>query len=75
MTPQVKANKIFEEYYQINKNHDFDYAKQCALKLIEELIKFGMFVKQPIIDKSNKVKPNNSQIEYWQQVKKELENL
>ena len=78
MTPKEKAKQLTEEYRFIDlsilTSPEIVY-KQCALIAVDELIKFGMFVKQPILDKSNKVKPNNSQIEYWKQVKKEIESL
>ena len=35
MTPKEKANDLFEKYYQIGKNHDFDFAKECALIAVE----------------------------------------
>jgi hypothetical protein len=75
-TPKEKAEELVDRYYwTFGDGYLGEQHIQCALIAVDELIKFGMFVKQPILDKSNKVKPNNSQIEYWKQVKKEIELL
>jgi hypothetical protein len=79
MNVKQKAEELVDKFIP-HTNSDWDLgdifqSQQCALIAVNELIKFGMFVKQPILDKSNKVKPNNSQIEYWKQVKQEIEKL
>ena len=67
MTPKLKANELFEKYYQIGKNHDFDYAKDCALIAVdlhlEELSKMKLIYSYKEV------------IEYWQEVKQEIQKL
>lgn len=65
MTSQEKANELFEKYYQINKNHDFDFAKQCALVAAEELLK-------ETEERDGMRVVNNS---YWLEVRNEIEKL
>lgn len=48
MTPKNKANELFEKYYQINKNHDFDFAKQCALIAVLEILRAAFFAKDEV---------------------------
>lgn len=72
MTPKEKANELFEKYYQISKNHDFDFAKECALIAIDLLIECtpSMNIYPPNFQsKHPRVK------EYWQEVKNEIELL
>jgi len=38
MTPKEKAFELFEKFYQIGKNHDFNFAKECALIAVDEII-------------------------------------
>jgi hypothetical protein len=65
MTPKEKANELFEKYYQVNKNHDFDFAKDCALIAVFELLK-----DTEEIDGMRVI--NNP---YWLEVKQEIEKL
>lgn len=64
MTPTEKANNLIEKYYQINKIFDFDYAKECALIAVEEILDF-------ITKYDNHIKDYT----YWQEVKQEIEKL
>jgi hypothetical protein len=65
-----KAKELFEKYYQIGKNHDFDYAKDCALIAVDEILNnFGSKVG----DKIHYC--NYMTIQYYQEVKKEIEKL
>jgi hypothetical protein len=56
-----KAKELFEKYYQIGKNHDFDYAKDCALIAVDEII--NEFYTHPVAKM------------YWQEVKQEIQKL
>lgn len=64
--PQEKAIELVNKYLQVYDGR-VDIAKRCALIAIDEIIK--TFVP--------KNKPNyiSSEIEYWQDVKKEIEKL
>lgn len=61
LNPKQKADEIFEEYYQINKNHDFDYAKECALMSVDNIL--------------NATYENSHVYYFYVQVKEEIEKL
>lgn len=76
MTPQEKAKELMEMYVDVNEFYnnqynnkvvirDYNFAKQCALITVDELI----------IEEN---KYNNGSFypsNYWQKVKQEIENL
>jgi len=69
MTPKEKAKELHRKFYLLNGESDsWDIAKQCALIAVDEIIKANPH--------SN---PFNTEVcstmEYWQQVKQEIENL
>ena len=65
MTPKEKADELFDKYYSYLKanlmddKEAIDDAKQCALIAVDELIK----------------QVNYLHIEYWKEVKQEIEKL
>jgi hypothetical protein len=61
-----KAKELFEKYYQIGKNHDFDYAKDCALIAVDEVLNIDN-IKPYILHKEI--------IEFYQEVKQEILKL
>ncbi len=72
MEPKDKAIEIFKKYYCLENNSknkinviQFDTAKQCALIAVDEILKpsFNGYVKMQSI------------VRYWEEVKKEIENL
>ena len=80
MTPKEKAKDLFNKMYQVEnilfiKGMDGFEAKQCALICVDEIINIGFLFKQPKINKLNKIKPNNSQLEYWNEVRNEIKKL
>lgn len=69
MTPKMKANELIEQFYQVNKNHDLAFAKDCAL------IAVGVAQSAcEYIEAAPWVLPEHSW-DYWQQVKEELQKL
>ena len=75
MTPKEKARELFSKYlfyfpefYHDEMSYDYnvDKAKECALIAVDEIIK--------AIDWHYYETPNN-EIEYWEQVKQEIEKL
>ena len=62
MTPKEKAKELFEKYYQIGKNHDFDYAKDCALIAVDEILDIAEFY-------------NDVEFIWWEEVKQEILKL
>ena len=80
MTPKEKAEELVDKFYQTTPNEYFvnepigikgrykswEQAKQCALIAIEE-IKEAIFW--------HPFESPNFELEYWSQVKQEIENL
>ena len=67
MTPKEKATQLiyaFESIY--NRDNEYEFAKQCALIAVDELIEFT-YNYTDYNEKSTK--------EYWEEVKHEIENL
>jgi hypothetical protein len=64
MTPKEKANELFDKYNELLSFHVFngtyDIAKQCAILSVEDLIKESETM---------------TSLDYWQEVKTELEKL
>lgn len=85
MTPKEKAKKLVDNHRLILINSETDcseellctlIAKQCALIAVNEIIKF----EKSIVKQLEKITINlRGQFElkklYWQEVKKEIENL
>jgi len=72
MTPKDKALELYNKYEQLGR--DFtrgvsmkEFAKQCALISVDEIIKTNPYEWDG--------KDLNSTIDYWQEVKQEIENL
>lgn len=65
MTPKEKANKLVEKYFSTISG--YQDAKQCALIAVDEILD---------IDCCDMSEENfDKHIEYWQEVKKEIEAL
>jgi hypothetical protein len=71
MTPKEKARKLVDKFYNATDDHwnQWYVAKQCALIAVEEILN---------------IKPNNpfivngyykAPIQYWREVKQEIEKL
>lgn len=67
-TPKQKAKELVEEFYQLGKNHDIDYATECALIVVEQM--------QLIMDSLWKIQGTNEgeKSSYLLEVIKEIEN-
>jgi len=72
MTPKEKAYQLFENmYYKIESDElgkDEESAKQCALIAVDEIL--NLMIKEFKWDVKH-----NGNIEYWQEVKQEINNL
>ncbi len=70
MTPKEKAKELFDKMFLVIENKgmydDLYRAKQCALIAVEE-IKEAIFW--------HPFESPNFELEYWQEVKQEIENL
>ena len=70
MTPKEKASQLVDNYWlmdKINPSLSKEQAKQCALVAVDELIKIHY-----LLTTTHDTSPS---INYWKDVKKELENL
>lgn len=69
MTPKEKANQLVDNYWlmdKINPSLSKEQAKQCALVAVDEILFVLEFNLDFKMEKS---------IKYWQEVKKEIQNL
>lgn len=77
MKPKLKANELFEKYYQIGKNHDFDYAKECVLLAVDEIIltcAFNDYKTKKYFEHCSDYNDTYF-VTYWQEVRREIEKL
>jgi hypothetical protein len=75
MEAEQKAKELVDKM-KLCLFSDGDYdAKQCASLHVNEILKSGLLVSQPDINKKNNVKPNSSHKEYWQELKNEILKL
>lgn len=64
-TPKEKAEELYDKFYAWYPNQDAQFiAKQCALIAVDE-----------VLDYLNKVMIPNPFVQYWNEVKNEIENL
>lgn len=69
MTPKEKAAELVDKFTQTNGNGFF--AKECALIAVDELMELAKKYET----KNCRLLMDNLKILYWQEVKKEIENL
>ena len=71
MTPKDKAKELFNKYWDLllihNVSHRKLFTKECALIAVDEILDDDVF------DMSEELFENR--INYWEQVKKEIEKL
>jgi hypothetical protein len=77
MTPKEKAVELYNKYEQLGK--DFtkgvsmaEFAKQCALIAVDEIFEFMKMDDEYTETVSN---ANSKWVDYWLEVKKEIEKL
>jgi hypothetical protein len=79
--PQEKAKELIERFIQQTRNRNdnltmsYQRAKMCALIAVDEILKndLDFFNQLALTNKSNKTYLNS--IEYWEEVKQEIEKL
>ena len=86
MTPKEKAEELVDKFYQTTPNEYFvnepigikgrykswEQAKQCALIAVNEIIEF---MEVDDFDSDTCYWANHSKMQYWIEVKQEIENL
>ena len=77
MTPKEKVEELYNKYEQLGK--DFtrgvsmaEFAKQCALIAVDEIFEFMKMDDEYTETVSN---ANSKWVDYWLEVKKEIEKL
>ena len=72
MTPKEKAEQLFGKFYELPVNHAT--AKDSALIAVDEILKASP--SKPVeSDNGSYSSDIIESIEYWQQVKQEIQNL
>jgi hypothetical protein len=71
MTPKEKAQQIFDNIFQIlvqrgEHHYTFDYAKQCAVIAVDEILKQCWDYRDIDLQSS---------YDYWQEVKQEINKI
>jgi len=69
MTPKEKAEELIETFYYPTLKWALIHAKECALKATDEVLKELSPLEQHPLGTYT-----NPKIEYWQEVKQEIEN-
>jgi hypothetical protein len=65
MTPKEKAEELFDKYFEATNN--YYQAKQCALIAVHEILK--------AVDNPDETYLMKHSVNYWTEVKKEIEKL
>lgn len=74
MEPKEKAKELVDKYYSKFHRSGFNHAKQCALIAVDEILKFEQLYLTRLDAKMNRYTEESS-VEYWQEVKQEIEKL
>ena len=70
MTPKEKAGELYNKMYDYSLFEE--EAKRCALIAVDEIIEF---MEADDFDSDTCYWANHSKMQYWQEVKQEIENL
>ena len=77
MTPKDKAEELVKKMYSVHSNSasdiTFNFAKQCALVAVDEVINSAPFFCYD--DEDNFYRSVIDAKQYWEQVKQEIEKL
>ena len=80
MTPEDKAkqlmNKIYKDVYSnFSKKGTSHTRKQCALICVDEITEILMNLRGEFMDLKNISYSKTESLEYWQEVKQQIEKL
>ena len=72
MTPQEKAKELYDRYYQINNIDEADHIRKACARLSA-----GLAVDEIIKELTEEISPSvhGFRHQYWQQVKKHIQEL
>ena len=84
MTPKEKAKELVDKFRdyaysyelvdELEDTEDWN-AKQCALICVDEIVKILMNLRGEFMDLKNISYSKTESLEYWQEVKQEIEKL
>ncbi|MDB4343543.1 hypothetical protein OAA15_00820 [bacterium] len=72
MTPKEKANELGNKFYQ---GSVFDYSKQGHLEEIKRAKERALICVDEILESIRHIARENLRVEYWEEVKQEIEKL
>jgi hypothetical protein len=73
MTPKEKSQQLIYAFEAFtDKDNEFEFAKQCALIAVDEILHITCLKD---FDYKQYFNSNSEFINYWQEVKTEIENL
>lgn len=73
MTPKEKAKELVDKYHKIHTINNYE-AKQCALIAVYEVLEnVNYFFSE--LEKDGLPNKFDDEIEYWNEVKQEINNL
>jgi hypothetical protein len=81
MTPEEKAIELIDKFYFIEESQECDawidgyLAKKCALLAVDEIINSNPIVKIRFEKNNCSWIESKSNINYWQEVKQEIQKL
>jgi hypothetical protein len=70
MKPKEKADELLRKYWNSKFNMHIDIARECALIAVDELSKFLIDAESEDFNL-----PDEFSIQYWQEVKQEIEKI
>jgi hypothetical protein len=78
ITPKEKAKALVDRFIDEVPTHNYNFqdyqAKVCALVLVTEILSYD-FLEPQIKRHVGSVPPTPNQLEYWFEVKKEIQNF
>ena len=74
MTQEEKAKELYYKMMEHSFGGDSIQAKKCALIAVDEVIE-ELEDRKQMVDDNYLFDWNNEVIDYWQQVKQEIENI
>ncbi len=82
MNPKEKAEELFQKFIRFtpaDEELEFEYTKQCAIIAVDEIIRLAnrpdLFKMRTKSQHVNNSPVDETYVEYWVEVKKEIEKL
>lgn len=79
MTPKEKADELVHKMYAVMSGSVSEvtksFAKKCAIVAVDDILNCDLLYPQAKKDILWGLKPNRTELEYWFEVKKEIEKI